>query len=232
MAELATAKLTLNNDHLNIVGGKGLIDAAFTPEMVRRLLALPPAPDLIWYGQTTLTAFDILSRLSKAAWASLNSTVAQNEDLRTRYARAVKNFAAFAHPTTARWPACDNLMVLETVAVDLPFLLYISWQLDGSIMLGRAEGADVVSMTPEEFLFAKGKTFREYCEEQLPLAIDKCQRALTLIAVETPKASAVSFINKDSAVEKKRFVYWQADQIDQYMHRNELSLIATEPEDA
>lgn len=61
-------------------------------------------------------------------------------------------------------------------------------------------------------------------------AIDKANRALALFSIEAPKQSVVSFINKNSDVEKKTLVYWQDDQIDHYLNRNEMSHIATEPD--
>lgn len=223
------ATLSLHSNTLRI-NGNGPISAVFNPEMVRRLFALPPHPKLIWYGEDTLTAFDVLSRLTKKAMDSFTNTACSNAKLREEYMYKRKNFAAYAHPTTGVWPEPDRLMVLETIPVDLPFLLYISWMLDGSIMLGYL-AEHQISLTPEEFLGAKGKTYKEYCEDGLPLTIDKCQRALSLLAVEVTKKSAVSYINKNSEVEKKTLVYWQDDQIDMYLNRNELSHIATEPEE-
>lgn len=222
------ATLSLYNSTVRI-NGVGPISTVFNAEMVRRVFALPPHPDLIWYGEDTLTAFHILSRLTKPALASFTNAACSNAKLREEYMEKKKNFAVYAHPSTGAWPHPDNLMVLESIGVDLPFLLYISWMLDGTIMLGYMAD-QTISLTPAEFLAARGKTYREYCEEMLPLHIEKCQRTLALLAVDHPKTSTVSFINKDSAVEKKTMVYWQDDQVEQYLHRNELSHIATDPE--
>ena len=223
------AELLLTDTSLKIVGD-GPIHTPFTAEMVRRLFKLPSHPALVWYGEATITAFDVLSRRSKESSASFDRVVSQSPELRKEHEYKLKHFAAYAHPTTGTWPDSDALMVLETIPVDLPFLLFISWMMDGRIRLGYV-GENLVQMTPEEFQASMGRNYREYCEEQLPLGIDKAQRALALLAIESPKKSVVSFINKYSDVEKKTLVYWQDDQIDMYLTRNELSHIATEPEE-
>lgn len=222
------ANLICTDTSLQIVGD-GPITTTFTAEMIRRLLKLPSHPDLIWHGEPTITAFDILSRLDKAAAASITSILKWEPKLREDYEHKEKHFAAFAHPTTGVWPD-DSLMVLETILVDLPFMLFVSWRMDGSIRIGMT-GSRIDTMTAEEFQAAMGKTYREYCELHLPLYIERSKRALALLAIETPKKSVVSFINKNSAFEKKTMVYWQDDQIDMYLNRNELSHISTEPED-
>lgn len=223
------AELILTDTSLNIVGS-GPITTTFNAEMVRRLFKLPSHPDLIWYGDRTITAHDILSRLSKESAASVYRAASWHPELRKEHEYKLKNFAAFAHPSRGRWPD-ESLMVLETIAVDLPFLLWISWKMDGSVMLAY-HGEVIMLVSPVEFQTSMGKTYREYCEEQLPIGISQAKRALDLLAIESPKTSVVSFVNKDSAIEKKTIVYWQDDQIDMYLNRNELSHISTEPEDA
>lgn len=225
------ASLILSGDTLKIQGDdKSFISAAFNKEMVKRLFKLPTHPILLAFSSPSLTVAHILPRLTKPAYASFLQVINSDPELKTEHAYKVANFAAYAHPTSGEWPTEDGLMVLETIPVDLPFILYICWRLDGTISLGYMNGASVFIMSPEEFRFMMGKTYREYCEDMLPLAIEKCQRALSLIAVDHPKKAVVSFINKDSAVDKKTMVYWQDDQVDQYLRRNELSHIATDPE--
>ncbi|MFA6132418.1 MAG: hypothetical protein WC869_00225 [Phycisphaerae bacterium] len=226
-----SAELVLTKTSLKIKGD-GKINEIFNRELVQRLFKLPPHRSLVWMGQEVeLTASDILTRLTKTSYESFRSVLKWNKDLADEHAFKVSNFAAYAHPTSGVWPDDDGLMVLETIPVDLPYLLYISWRLDGTIGLCMLQDNQTLTMTPEEFRFAWGKTFQEYCEAHLPLTIEKCQRALALIAIQALKKAVVSYINKDSAVEKKTMIYWQADQIDQYLHRNALSHIITEPEE-
>lgn len=224
-----TASLILSGDTLKIQGD-GFVSAAFNKEMVKRLFKLPPSKTLLEYGSTTLAASDILTRLTKPAYASFLEVIAADAKLTEEHSTKIADFAAYAHPTSGVWPIEDGLMVLESVAISLPYILYISWKLDGTIWLGWLTSSDVIDMTPAEFQFMMGKTYREYCEELLPPSIDTCQRALSLIAVDRPKRAVVSFINKNCDVDKKTMVYWQDDQVDQYLRRNELSHIATDPE--
>jgi hypothetical protein len=224
-----TASLVLSGNTLRI-RGDGPIAASFNKDMVRRLFALPSVTNF-WSPTDVrpLLAGNLLSRLTKQAYDSMLKVIASDNELKVAYEAKCKSFAAYAHPSTGVWPDdYDGLMVLETIPVDLPFLMAITWFIDGSIKLSALQDVRGITLTEEEFLEGYGKTFREYCETRLPMAIEKCQRALSLIAVENPTKATVTFINRKSDVEKKAIVFWQSDQIEQYLGRHELSHIASD----
>lgn len=225
-----TASLVLSGKTLKI-RGEGPIAASFNKDMVRRLFALPNVE--AFHGPMNGTGFlstSILQRLTKQAHASMLEVINSDPELSMEYGHRCRNYAAYANPSSGRWPPSDGLMVLEAIPVDLPFLLAITWFLDGSVRLSVMNGLETLEFSEVEFSEAYGKTYKEYCEDQLPLAIEKCQRALSLIAVDEPKRAVVTYINRKSEVEKKTMVFWQSDQIDQYLRRHELSHIATDPE--
>lgn len=224
------ASLVLVNGSLKFAGGDGAISAQFDKKMAEALLNLPPSYSLCPYSAPTMTASGILTRLSKPSYDSFRAVVGSDDKLKARYEYMAANFAAYAHPKSGKWPAEDGLMCLESLPVDLPWLFYVAWKLDGSITLGHLVDAEVEQMTPAEFEYMHKRTYVEYCLEKIPQKMEVCQRALSILAVPAPKLAQVTFINKSGSVETKKMHYWQPDQVEEYLHRNEMSHIATETE--
>jgi hypothetical protein len=224
-----TASLVFSGNTLKVIG-QGPIAANFTKDMVKRLFKLRSSRgEYYTYENAGLTAAEIMPRLTKQAYDSFFKVINSDPQLMAEHAFKEKNFAAYAYPTTAKWPPCDGLMVLEAIPIDLPFLLNLIWMLDGTLWVDCLDGNTVFRSSAAEFAEGYGKSVREYCEERLPISIDACQRALSLVAAE-PTRATVSYINKKSEVEKKTMFFWQPDQIEQYLRRYELSHIATDTE--
>jgi len=224
-----TAALIPRGNTLKITGD-GPIAANFTKDMVRRLFKLQASPlEPCWSDRHDPTALEIMPRLTKQAYDSFLHAVHSDPRLSAEHEHKQKHFAAFAHPTTAAWPPCDGLMVLESIYIGMPFIMNLIWMLDGSLWVDYPWDS-VIRLTETEFAEGYGKTIKEYCEEYMPDRIDQYQRVLSLVAAEGPKRATVSYINKKSEVEKKTMFYWQPDQIEQYLRRHELSHIATDTE--
>lgn len=226
---LMTASLVFSRDALKI-RGEGPIAAHFNVEMVRRLFTMPSVAAPWHTPDPALGADSILPRLTKQAHDSLLAAIHSDPDLRAEYARRVQHYAAYAHPSTGRWPCPDLLMTLEYAIIDLPQLSGIMWSLDGSVTLYVAANNDLLTLTELEFAESVGMTYQAYCELHLPLQIESNQRVLSLLAVERTSRANVTYINAKSEVEQKTMVFWQSDQIDQYLKRHELSHLATDPE--
>lgn len=222
-----TASLAYHGNTLKICG-KGPISVRFGKRMAKRLLELPSHPDLIWYAEcygVGLTAFDILSRLSKDSFDSLRLAVSRDPDLQAEWDFRVENYAAFAHPTVGKWPDVDDSSVLETISVDLPFLSFIVYIKDGTVRLGTSREDNLIILTPVEFHSAYGKPYNQYCKTYLPLVIERHQLALSNMASGKPTKSVVSFIDKNFVVDKQTIAYWQEDQLKQYLHQHGLALL-------
>ncbi len=224
-----TASLVISGNTLKVTG-QGPIAANFNKEMVKRLFKLPAHNAAYWSGADALSASSIMPRLTKQAYDSFLKVVQSDPQLTAEHTHKEKHFAAYAYPTTAKWPPCDGLMVLEAMSIDLPFVTNLIWMLDGTLWVDCMNGNETIRQSDLEFAEGYGKSLKEYCECMLPLAIDRCQRALSLLATEEPKKATVSFINKKSEVEKKTMFFWQPDQIEHYLRRYELSHIATDTE--
>ena len=224
----AYAHLVVTSSGLEIVG-QGQIEGDFTRQLVHALFALPTALDL-YSASPCLLPSDVLRQLSEDSLRSFAETVEADPKLKSTYEDLKKNFAVYAFPALGRWPPLDNLLVLEALPIDLPFVMSIVWLLDGTLrIISNYNNAELVQ-TEAEFLSATGKTLQVYCQSHIPSNIERYNRALELLGRAKPTRAKVTFINQDSQVDNKTIVYWQSDQIDQYLRRRDLSHIATDPE--
>jgi|GEM_PF-5550303 len=224
------ATLTLTNGTLQ-VHGKGKIATRFNKEMIWRIFELSPHRFLQWMTRTpTLAASDILRALTPKSYESFLEVIHSDPVLTEQYEFKVKNFAAYAHPQTGEWPDEDNLLVLEYIPIDLPYLLSLTWMLDGRLLAGVLDHytGRIYTLTEEEFRTAYGKSIQDYVAPLLPASVEKSNRAMELLAVPKPKKCSVSFINQKESVEKKTMVVWLDDQIERYLQQHELSFIGTD----
>lgn len=222
------AFLTVTSSGLKL-RGEGPLEVRFTVDLVTKLFDLPTCPDPYTEAPRLLPS-EILRRLSKTSHDSLMSVINTYPKLKATYAKLKANFAVYANPTTGKWPPLDGLLVLEAIPVDLPYILNLVWLLDGTIRITSLWDRETIIQTEDEFLSMHGKTFRAYCQSRIPLYVERYGRVLELIKHMTPTKAKVTYINRNSEVENKTVIFWQSDQIDQYLRRHELSHIATDPE--
>lgn len=230
-----TPSLTFSGRGLKL-SNNGPITVSFSPEMVRRLFHLVPHPSLIWYGQRTLTAFDILQKLTPASLESFHKVLKQSPTLADEYKAKVQSFAAYAYPKTGEWPDDDD-SVLEVVPLAMPYIKALSCYIDGSLRFSCDcnDSAGFRLLTDAEFHIAKGQSATTYLTTMLPLTLEAGQHVMELLNTKTLTQVDVTYADENNRIASRRITYRTPIQLEFFLNRHhctplETTVVQTAPE--
>ena len=223
----AATSLTFSGRGLKLLNN-GPITVSFSPEMIRRVFRLVPHPSLIWYGPRTLTAFDILQKLTPASTESFHSVLKQSPALAEEYKAKVQSFAAYAYPKTGEWPEDDN-SVLEVIPLAMPYIKALSCYIDGGLRFSCDcnDSAGFRLLTDAEFHVAKGQSASTYLTTMLPLSLEAGQHVMELLNVKTPQQVDVTYADENNHIASRRITYRIPSQLDYFLRRHHYTPLET-----
>lgn len=224
------ASLILDASSLKIVG-EGRIAASFTTQSAKALLALPPDRKLCRFGQPALLyASDILQRLTTDSLASFFTACTKDAELMKQLTHKRENYASFANPSTGLWGLQhDQTLVLDMILVGQSYISCICWLITGRVLYLTDGTMDTIEHTEVEFSEAYGIDPVNHLRQFLPISINNCTRALNIIENCKPHKAMVSFIDKKSStVDRKAITFWQPEQVDMYLNRQDCDKIGTD----